>query len=154
MPSHSESMGHKIGIYQYDDTSTETDNMEKLGDVIGLSGIKFSVDTIEDKPYSEDASDWDEFSSTMKRMDEFTLTCRRDRNTDSNGNSAQSDRLADPAQLGSKLGYKLVLPAPYSNKILFDAILTSYELKTETRSRIEFTLTLKPSGEATKEAIS
>ena len=154
MPNHSESMGHKIGIYQYDETSTEADNMEKLGDVIGLSGIKFSADTLEDKPYDEGANDWDEFATTMKRMEEFTLTCRRDKDTATNNNSDQSDRLFDPAELGGKLGYKFVLPAPYSKKILFDAILASLEIKTETRTRIEFMLTLKPSGEPTISAVS
>lgn len=145
------SLGHKIGIYQYDSASSETDKFEKMGDVIGLSGIKVSADTIEDKPYSEDADDWDEFISTMKRMEEFTLTIRRDKTVTEN--STQSDRLFDLASIGQKFQYRLILP-DQAKTITFSAIFTSLEIKTETRTRIEYGYSFKPSGAPVLEAVA
>lgn len=149
-----EPLGHQFGVYLFDESSGDSGAFEKLGDLRNLSGIKMSADTIEDKEYDEGANEWDEFSSTMKRLEEMTLTIRRDKDTATNNKSDQSDRLMDLTQIGEKHQFQIVSPSRYSKTLTFHAVVTALEIKTEARSVVDVMYTIKPSGAPTMVASS
>lgn len=137
------SMGHQITAKRHDDASSEADKMEVCGGIRGISGFSKTADTIEDKEYGSD-NNWKEFTKTMKSIGEFTITVRSKKNTPE---VAQSKKLADAFDSDDPEKLQLIFPAPISQSVTFDVLVTGEDITTESATLIDRVLKLQPTGE-------
>lgn len=140
------SLGRHVTLKRFDEGSAEVDKMEKIGNVIELSGLEFTADTVEDTPYGDGESDFRTYDYGLKDGGEITATV-----TFKAGNT-QAQALVDAFHNSVKEKVQTVFPADIAKKFTLDVLVTGLGIPTEKGSKIRQTFTLKVSGEPLEEA--
>ena len=136
--------GHQIGLKRWDEASAESDKMEIVASVIGISGIGITSDTIEDTEYGILEDNFRKYTYGMKDVSEIGLTVRYRKGNPER--TAQADKIEQSMFDETLEKIELVFPAPISKKWVMDCVVAGFELPTEKDGKIDRVLKLKPSG--------
>ena len=141
------SLGRHVTLKRFDATSAESDQFEIIGEVVELSGIDKTADTVEDTPYGGTESDYRTFDYGLKDVAELTVAV-----TYKSGN-AQAQELADAFENSTTEKVQLVFPADIGIKTTLDVLVVGVSVPLGKGDKIRRSFTLKPSGEPLEEAI-
>lgn len=144
------SLGRHVTLKREDSASSEPDKMEKVSDVIEMSGIEESKDIHEDTPYGGDEGDYRTFSSGLKDVSEITLSARYK----GAAQQTQVQALVDAYNNDTYEKIQFVFPAPINQKVTLTVLVSKVGIPlSEKGGRITRELAVKPSGEPVWESV-
>lgn len=143
-------LGHQVGVYRYDDASSESDKFEKIGRVTSLSGVGVKVNTTDAKFYDDADDEWTRVEAVSRDGGELTITIRY-----RNGNT-HADELEKNAygETEGEEQLKLQWPSWINRKIILNGIVTGWEYGTEKEGICEDTLTFKVNGKPQRSTLA
>lgn len=133
-------LGHQIGIARFDEASLETDKFEKIGRIVAFSGLKTTMEVTDSTEYSDDAESWSDYEAAMYDGGELSIGIRF-----AAGN-VQADALESAHFTGEKEQLKILFPASYNKRFIFNVLVTSIEYGTEKGAIKERMFTCKVTG--------
>ena len=135
------SHGKQTGFYRHDEASAETDKMEKVANIVAISGIKKSADTQDATTYDDEADDFREYEYGLRDGGELSITARYGKTV-----NTQVDALEAAHDAGDVEIIQIKFPAPISKKMVAKVLVTAVDFPTEKEGKLERTFTLKVTG--------